>query len=60
MTSDLAWLVGAAFAPFVALYLSSRFGLMSSGGYLLSGAVGTLVAMALVARPMESREAEQG
>ena len=50
MTSDLAWLVGAAFAPFVALYLSSRFGLMSSGGYLLSGAVGTLVALAVCCR----------
>ncbi len=59
MTSDLAWLVGAAFAPFLALYMSSRFGLMSSGGYLLSGAVGTLVALAIVARPIESREPDQ-
>jgi MFS family permease len=59
MTSDLAWLVGAAFAPFLALYMSSRFGLMSSGGYLLSGAVGTLVALAIVARPVDSREPDQ-
>jgi MFS family permease len=47
LTSDLAWLVGAGFAPFVALALSSRFGLWSSGAYLLSGAVGTIVALAV-------------
>lgn len=54
LTSDLTWLVGAAFAPLLALFLSSHFGLMSCGGYLLSGAVGTLVALGIsrpVARP---------
>jgi MFS family permease len=45
LTSDLAWLVGAGFAPLVALALSSRFGLISSGAYLLSGAVCTLAAL---------------
>ncbi|MBP2299786.1 MFS transporter [Azospirillum picis] len=45
MTSDLAWLFGAGFAPFVALYLSSEFGLIASGLYLLSGAVCTLAAL---------------
>ena len=45
MTSDLAWLFGAGFAPFVALYLSSHFGLIASGLYLLSGAICTLVAL---------------
>jgi MFS family permease len=45
MTSDLAWLFGAGFAPFVALYLSSHFGLIASGLYLLSGAVCTLAAL---------------
>ena len=45
LTSDLAWLFGAGFAPWVALELSSRFGLMFSGAYLLSGAVATLVAL---------------
>jgi MFS family permease len=47
LTSDLAWLFGAGFAPLVALLLASRFGLTSSGLYLLSGAVVTLVAFAL-------------
>jgi MFS family permease len=45
LTSDLAWLFGAGFAPFVALFLSAHLGLVSSGAYLLSGAVGTLVAL---------------
>ncbi|MGC4029753.1 MAG: MFS transporter [Steroidobacteraceae bacterium] len=47
LTSDLAWLIGAGFAPLAALALSSRFGLLSSGAYLLSGAVCTLAALAI-------------
>ena len=45
LTADLAWLLGAAFAPVIALYLSSRFGLVSVSVYLLSGAVCTLLAL---------------
>lgn len=45
LTSDLAWLFGAGFAPLVALWLSANFGLLASGGYLLSGAVATLLAL---------------
>jgi MFS family permease len=45
LTSDLAWLVGAGFAPLVALLLASKFGLVAAGGYLLSGAIGTLIAL---------------
>jgi len=47
LTTDLAWLFGAGFAPFVALLLSSQFGLMAAGAYLLSGAICTLLAIAL-------------
>jgi MFS family permease len=47
LTSDLAWLVGAAFAPLVALLLASHFGLLAAGGYLLSGAVATLAALGI-------------
>ena len=46
MTSDLSWLVGAGFAPFVALSLSSQFGIAFAGYYLLSGAICTLAALA--------------
>jgi MFS family permease len=45
LTSDLAWLFGAGFAPFVALGLASWFGLAASGVYLLSGALCTLGAL---------------
>ena len=47
LTADFAWLFGAGFAPFVALILASRFGLVAAGAYLLSGAICTLVALAL-------------
>lgn len=45
ITADLAWLFGAAFAPLVALGLSVYFGLWAVSGYLLSGAVCTLLAL---------------
>jgi MFS family permease len=51
LTSDLAWLFGAGFAPLLALLLASYFGLMASGAYLLSGAVCTLVALAVTNVP---------
>jgi MFS family permease len=47
LTSDFAWLFGAGFAPLVALFLASRFGLLSVGAYLLSGAACTLLALIL-------------
>lgn len=47
LTSDLAWLIGAAFAPLVALGLCAYFGLAWLGAYLLSGAIGTLVALGI-------------
>ena len=54
LTSDLAWLIGAAFAPLVALGLSSRFGLVSVSIYLLSGTACTLLALR-INRAIESR-----
>ena len=45
LTSDLAWLFGAGFAPLAALVLSTSFGLLSAGAYLLSGAACTLLAL---------------
>jgi MFS family permease len=47
LTSDLAWLLGAGFAPLVALTVSSAFGLAWVGIYLLSGALCTLAALAI-------------
>jgi MFS family permease len=50
LTSDLAWMFGAGFAPLVALILASQFGLASSGAYLLSGAIATIIALLLSGR----------
>ncbi len=55
LSADLAWIIGAAFAPLVALYLSSRFGLLAVTVYLLSGVACTLGALHLNRR-MERRD----
>ena len=55
LTSDLSWLVGAAFAPLVALGLSAHFGLAYVSLYLLSGAIVTLAALS-VNKVLEIRE----
>jgi MFS family permease len=47
IVANSAWLIGAGFAPLVALFLASRFGLWSVGIYLLSGAICTLAALAI-------------
>jgi MFS family permease len=55
LTSDLAWLIGAAFAPLVALGLSANFGLAYVSVYLLSGAACTLAALG-INRALEARD----
>ena len=55
LTSDLAWLIGAGFAPLVALGLSANFGLGYVSLYLLSGAACTLGAL-WINRKMELRD----
>ncbi|WP_334654952.1 MFS transporter [Sphingomonas panaciterrae] len=47
IVANAAWVIGAGFAPLVALFLASRFGLWSVGLYLLSGAICTLGALAI-------------
>jgi MFS family permease len=64
LTADFAWLIGAAFAPYVALWLASRFGLVAVGLYLLSAVACTLFALRLnrrfqnEGRPGEGRPGE--
>ena len=55
LTSDMAWLFGAGFAPWVALALSSKLGLKFAGAYLLSGAVATLVALFVNKQALKDR-----
>ena len=47
IVANSAWFIGAGFAPLIALFLASRFGLWSVGLYLLSGALCTLGALAI-------------
>jgi len=55
MTSDIAWLIGAGFAPLVVLALSQWFGLAAVGAYLLSGVICTLLAL-MTNRQLEMRD----
>lgn len=55
LSADLAWLLGAGFAPLVALGLSAKFGLGAVSLYLLSGALCTLAALR-INRMIERRE----
>ena len=55
LSADLAWLLGAGFAPLVALGLSARYGLGAVSLYLLSGAVCTLIALR-INRSIERKE----
>ncbi|NQE64830.1 MFS transporter [Caulobacter sp. RHG1] len=47
IVANSAWLIGAGFAPLVALFLATRFGLWSVGAYLLSGVACTLAALVI-------------
>ncbi|MBV9508823.1 MAG: MFS transporter [Caulobacteraceae bacterium] len=47
VTTDLSWMVGAGFAPLIALALSSQFGLPAVGFYIIVGSLGTLLALAI-------------
>lgn len=55
LSTDMAWLIGAAFAPLVALGVSAKFGLVGLGIYLLSGALCTLAALG-INRAIETRD----
>lgn len=50
LSTNLSWIIGAAFAPLVALALTATFGIWAAGLYLLSGAIVTFVAMYLLIR----------
>lgn len=59
LTADIAWLIGAGFAPLAALGLSAHFGLGYISLYLLSGALCTLAAL-WVSRRLRMKPARPG
>ncbi|WP_394155149.1 MFS transporter [Loktanella salsilacus] len=50
LATNLSWIIGAAFAPFVGLFLVSTFGLWAAALYLVSGVIVTLISLALLQR----------
>ena len=50
LTADIGWLVGAAFAPLMALGLAVKFGTVAVGAYVLSAAVCTVIALVMYER----------
>lgn len=62
VTSDIAWLIGAGFAPAVALFLATRFGIAFIGVYLLSGAVCSFIALFIAGKvsPIPDKPVRQG
>lgn len=50
LSTNLSWIIGAAFAPLVALTLAVNFGVTAVALYLLSGAAATLIALRLLNR----------
>ncbi|MEM7194027.1 MAG: MFS transporter [Pseudomonadota bacterium] len=50
LTTDMAWLFGAAFAPIISLSLTEWLGIEYAGYYLLSGALATLASLYVVHR----------
>ncbi|TCT22495.1 MFS transporter [Thermomonas haemolytica] len=57
LSTDFAWLIGAAFAPLLVLWLCANFGLAFLGAYLLSGAISTFLAL-LVHQRIKRAEAQ--
>ncbi|MEM9670354.1 MAG: MFS transporter [Pseudomonadota bacterium] len=50
LSTNLSWIVGAAFAPLCGLYLTAQFGLWAASLYLLSGVLITGVTLYLLRR----------
>lgn len=53
VATNFSWILGAAFAPFIALLLASTFGLWAASLYMLSGAVVTVVALYLLEKRLK-------
>lgn len=59
MATNLSWIIGAAFAPLVAIGLTAMLGLWAAGLYLLSGAVISFVALHLLNRHLPSESTSE-
>lgn len=53
VATNFSWILGAAFAPFIALLLAWAFGLWAASLYLLSGAIVTVCALYLLEKRLK-------
>ncbi|MNN41298.1 Inner membrane metabolite transport protein YhjE [compost metagenome] len=59
LTFNLAGILGASLAPYIATWLATNYGLQYVGYYLSLAAVLTLGALLMVGKPREGKEAWQ-
>lgn len=55
VATNFSWILGAAFAPFLALLLAWKFGLWAASLYMLSGAVVTVCALHLLGKRLKAK-----
>jgi len=55
VATNFSWILGAAFAPFIALLLAWSFGLWAASLYLLSGAIVTVCALYLLEKRLKAK-----
>ncbi|MDC0116010.1 MFS transporter [Octadecabacter sp.] len=55
VSTNFSWILGAAFAPFIALLLASTFGLWAASLYMLSGAIVTVAALYLLEKRLKAK-----
>jgi MFS family permease len=54
LSTNLSWIVGAAFAPLTGLFLAAYVGLWASALYLLSGAIVTALTLPMLQRRLDA------
>ncbi|MEM9967859.1 MAG: MFS transporter [Pseudomonadota bacterium] len=57
LATNLSWILGAAFAPYIALFLAWQFGLWAVSFYLISGAMVTAISLALLQTRIDEQSA---
>ena len=58
LTFNLAGIVGASLAPYIATWLATRYGLASVGYYLAAAGIVTLLALLLMPAPADANPGE--
>lgn len=57
LATNLSWILGAAFAPLMGLFLAAQFGLGATAMYMLSGAIVTAGSLYVLSNVVEKKKA---